>query len=100
MKVLWTRRAQRDLQEIRSYIARDNPAAAQRWVNRLRERAEQAAAFPLAGRKVPELNLESLREVLVGGYRIVYRIQPAALEILTVFEGHRLLPLANVPPEE
>jgi hypothetical protein len=30
----------------------------------------------------------------------VYRIQPAALEILTIFEGHRLLPLANVPPEE
>lgn len=39
MKVRWSKRAVKDLKEIGSYIARDNPAAARRWVERLRERA-------------------------------------------------------------
>ena len=32
-----------------------------------------------------------LRELLVGNYRIIYRITSNTIEVLTVFEGHRLL---------
>ena len=55
MKARWTRRALNDLREIGSYIRQDNPAAARRWVARLRERADKAAEMPLSGRVVPEL---------------------------------------------
>ena len=43
MILRWTDRARRDLLAIGRYIARDNPAAARQWVERLRERAQQAA---------------------------------------------------------
>jgi len=95
MRVIWTRRAQRDLVEIRRFIARDSPAAAQRWIARLRDGARKAADFPLGGIRVPELNLENLREAILGGYRIVYRVEAEAIVVLTVFEGHRLLPLGG-----
>lgn len=92
MKARWTRRALRDLREIGFYISQDNPAAARRWVARLRERAEKAAEMPRTGRIVPEYGRDDLREVFLKSYRIVYRLQEDGIVVLTVFEGHRLFP--------
>ena len=91
MRLRWTARARHDLLAIGRYIARDNPEAARRWVERLRERARRAARQPLAGRVVPELQRDDIREVLLRAYRIVYRLRPGEIHVLTVFEGHRLL---------
>ncbi len=43
------------------------------------------------GRIVPEISNPEIRELIVEKYRIVYRVQEADIEILTVFEGHKLL---------
>lgn len=90
--VVWTDRALSDLEAIGDYIGRDNPVAAQDWVMKLITSAARAARAPLAGRRVPELGRDDVREVLLRGYRVVYRVTPKKLEVLTVFEGHRLLP--------
>ncbi len=95
MKVVWTEQALYRLQEIEDYISRDSPHTAVRWIDRLIARGEDLAAFPASGRKVPELNSSKIREVLVGTYRIVYRLKPQRIEILTVFEGHRQLPASD-----
>ena len=89
---VWTNRALADLEAIGDYIARDNPAAAERWVAELMAAAEKAAALPHAGRKVPELAREDVREVFRRTYRIVYRVSEHRVEVLAVFEGHRLFP--------
>lgn len=86
----WTDRAKRDLAEIGDYIARDNPVAAERWVAALLKLADRAAAMPLAGRRVPEVGRDDVREVLLRSYRLVYRVLDQAIDVLTVFEGHRL----------
>jgi len=91
MSIHWTRRAEQQLVEIGRFIARDRPHVARRWVEMLRRRAVEAGEHPLAGRIVPELDREDIREVITRGYRIVYRVEDAAVEILSVFEGHRLL---------
>ena len=96
MKLFWTEKAKQDLQAIRRYIAADNPTAANRWVDRLRTRARNALHSPLAGRKVPEILREDIRELIEGNYRIVYQVFEDRLVVLTVFEGHRLLPQAEV----
>ena len=100
MKIRWMPQALRDLDVIRRYIARDNPVAARQWVARLQARARAAASMPLAGRVVPELDSPEVREVFLRSYRIVYRILDDELHVLTVFEGHRLLRLDDVPDEE
>ncbi len=92
MKLFWTETAKQDLQAIRRYIAADNPTAAKRWVEHLRERARNALNAPLAGRKVPEFLRDDIRELIEGNYRIVYQVLEDRLVILTVFEGHQLLP--------
>jgi addiction module RelE/StbE family toxin len=92
MKLFWTETARYDLLTIRRYIAADNPTAAKRWVERLRERARNALHEPLAGRKVPEFSRDDIRELIEGKYRIVYQVLTDRLVVLTVFEGHRLFP--------
>ena len=45
MKLRWTDQARRDLLAIGRYIALDNPHAARRWVDQLRERARLRATW-------------------------------------------------------
>jgi addiction module RelE/StbE family toxin len=92
LKLFWTETAKQDLQAIRKFIAADNPTAANRWVQRLRERARNALHAPLAGRAVPELSREDISELIEGNYRIVYQVFADRLVILTVYEGHQLFP--------
>src|SRR5207247_2646187 len=96
MKLRWTARARRDLFVIGRHIACDDPVAARRWVDRLRARARAAAQHPLAGRMVPEVVRRDIREVLLGNYRLVYRVRRKQIEMLTVSEGHRLLRSADL----
>jgi len=53
--------------------------------------------MPLSGRVVPEFNSDDMREIIVGHYRIVYRIEHTEMVVLTVFEGHKLLPSPDTP---
>ena len=97
MRLRWTEQARNDLLQIGRYIAQDKPGAGRAWVQRLRERARDAADMPLMGRKVPELDREDIREVILGGYRLVYRVRTDAMEVLAVFDGRRLLSSADAP---
>lgn len=92
MKVWWSARARRDLLAIHAFIARDKPSAALQWVAKLRAQAKAAAIAPAAGRMVPEIGRAEIREVFLKTYRIVYRKVDGGIEVLTVFEGSRLLP--------
>ncbi len=92
MRLRWTERARHDLLEIGRYMARDDPEAVRRWIQRLRTRAHGAAKRPRSGRTVPELQRDDMREVFLKTYRIVYLVREETVDVLTVFEGHRLLP--------
>jgi plasmid stabilization system protein ParE len=96
LKVIWTEQALVRLIEIQDFIARANPDAAERLVRRLVERGDGLSKFPEMGRSVPELPGTGIRELIEGHYRIVYRIQAKVIQVLTVFEGHRQFPTADV----
>ncbi len=96
MKVVWSKEALRRLIEIEEYISLDNPERAVHFVDRLIERAEQIKDYPYQGRVVPEFAVNEIREVFVKTYRIVYRISENSIEILTVYEGHKLLKSSEI----
>jgi len=92
-KLVWTERAEADLVDIGDFISRDDPVAARRWVRLLMATARAAARHPLAGRRVPELQRDDVREVFLKQYRIVYRVTDRQCQVLTVFEGHKRIDL-------
>ncbi len=91
MRVVWTNEAVRKLDEIERFIAQDNPERASSFIDVLLEKGDFIGVYPDIGRVVPELSYSEIREILVGNYRIVYRRTSLHVEILTVFDGHRLL---------
>jgi addiction module RelE/StbE family toxin len=92
MKVYWTDTALRHLDAIYGYIARDSPAYAKRMVDRLTGRSKQISEFPLSGRIVPEYQMNQIREVIEGPYRIIYYIKPDQIDVLAVIHGAQNIP--------
>ena len=91
MKIKWSHEALERLIEIEDYISKDSPARAIQFVDQLIEHAEILSDKPRIGRIVPELANPDIRELIFKKYRIVYRLEKNHIDILTVFEGHRLL---------
>lgn len=100
LDVVWTDSALRDLERIDNYIAADNPLEAEKWIQKLIAAGQAAAMAPMAGRMVPEKQRPDIRETLLRHYRIVYLVRADRIDILTVFEGHRLFPENTVPEED
>lgn len=99
MRVVWTQQAFERLADIEDFIARDNPRAAEHHNERLIARTEPLAEHPQLARIVPELPGGNLRELVDRTYRTVYRVRGNIVEVLTVFEGHHLLPKEDLPVE-
>ena len=94
MNILWSQESAENLVEIEEFIARDSLERAVRFVDALIDHAEAIlTGYPGSGRTVPEIGNPDIRELIYRGYRIVYRLNEDQIEILTVFEGHRLLQL-------
>ena len=90
-EVRWARQASADLEAIAEFIALDSFHYASLFAVDVIAVVERLAVFPLSGRMVPELNEPTIREAVMGNYRIVYRTKPELIEILTVYHGARLM---------
>jgi plasmid stabilization system protein ParE len=100
MKILWTRESLNRLMEIEEFIAKDNEERAVQFVDETIAHAEDLLhGDPRIGRMVPEISNPAIRELLFKKYRIVYRVNKSNVEILTVFEGHRLLRIGAEPQD-
>lgn len=87
-RVRWTREAEQWLREIHDYIAQDNPAAAQRTVHGIAERAATLNRFPERGYRYHERPDQTIRILLYGHYRIAYLVKDQGdIDILGVFHG-------------
>jgi len=93
-KIVFTEVAFADLESIVRFIARDNPAAAERFGDKLRECVFPLAQFPQLGRVMPEQDDENIREIVLGSYRIFYRTkhEQRLVEILRYWHAARGVP--------
>lgn len=92
MRLRWTRRADRDLDEIAAYIGQDNPAAAARVILELIDQAETLLPnHPAIGRPGRVLGT---RELVIGSlpYIIAYRARDPDIDILRVLHASRRWP--------
>ena len=88
-RIVWSRQALEDLEAIGEFIARDSARYATTTLERLTSATERLQRFPQSGRVVPEVGDPELREVLVGSYRVIYRVRGEEVGIVTVLHGAR-----------
>lgn len=87
--IVWTIQAVEDVEAIRSFIARNSVRYAALVVEQIVDAVDRLEHFPRSGRVVPELQDETIREVILSSYRIVYRVTADVVQILTVFHASR-----------
>lgn len=92
-KYFLTPSAKRDLDDIFTYISKDNPRAALKLVDALESRCWTLAVRPLLGHTRPDLLLpEDIRVFPVGSYLIVYRPHTKPLQIVRFWHAARRTP--------
>jgi len=81
--------AYEDIDEIRAYIAEDNPGAADRVVNEIFDCIRSLAKLPNQGFRRPSLTSLPLRFMLVREYLIAYAPESEPLWVVAVIHGRR-----------
>jgi toxin ParE1/3/4 len=85
--------AEKDLEEIYTYIAKDNPRAAAKFFKNLRQKAATLRWSPHRCPKIPE-KVEGpyeYRHLLVKRYRIIFCILNDTVWVMRIVHGARLL---------
>jgi toxin ParE1/3/4 len=95
MRVRWTDKAKQHLRGIHDYIAHDSPKYAGRMIDRITRKGDTLGRFPMSGHAVPEYDDASIRQLVEGSYRIIYRVGDGGIEVLAVLHAARLLPLRD-----
>jgi addiction module RelE/StbE family toxin len=89
VRVVWTRAAQADLEEISDYIKADNPRRAVSFINEIVAAGEAISDMPRAFALVPLLEHRRIRKRRLGRYLIFYRIEGETIQILHVAHSAR-----------
>ncbi len=89
--LIWSEESLQDISGIAEFIARDSAYYAQHVVETILNKGESVIDFPEAGRVVPGLGQEAIREQFVFSYRLIYQLEGDEVLILAVIHGKRLL---------
>jgi toxin ParE1/3/4 len=78
-----------DLDDIRDFIAQDNPDAADRLMSEIFDAIRRLVPFPHQGHRRPDLSSRPLRFTLVREYLIAYATEEEPLWVVAVIHGRR-----------
>lgn len=89
-RLAWTERARSDLRRVVNRLRRvASPATARKWAARIRAAVGRIESTPELGAPVEDVDLDGLREWIVGPFRLVYQFDGATCEILAIVRAER-----------
>jgi addiction module RelE/StbE family toxin len=93
-QVIWTDEAIADLRQLVAFIAHDNPAAAVKLGEELTRKSMLPAEHPCLGRRLRKPKRDTLRELIVRSYRLIYEIddQARTVRVRVLWHGARQEP--------
>jgi len=91
VRLKWTALAVIDLTELRTYIAENDPAAAERVAQRIQDAVKNLREFPNIGRRG---QLPNTRELIISNlpYFIPYTVVDGTIYLLRVYHSARRWP--------
>jgi len=92
--VKMTQHAEDDLNEIITFIAKNNPQTAIKVLERIQAKIKTLDCFPSRGGYVTELlvkNIKDYRQITELPWRIIYRIDRKIVNILAIVDSRRNL---------
>lgn len=91
VEIRWTKRSILDVELIAEYISKDSVKYAELQVKLFFAVEQKLIQFPNLGRIVPELNRKNTREIIIGNYRLIYKIvSKSRIDVITVHHTKKL----------
>lgn len=90
-KVIWTKSALNNLDEIADYIALDKPSAANNLVTKILTNVDNLEQYPDLGRNPPEFNKTKFRELVIPPCRVFYSLEGNEVYIVHVMRSEQQL---------
>lgn len=97
-RVKLSRSARNDIKGIVRYISIDDSTQALRFGRFLIQHTKSLGQFPERGRVVPEFDDETVREVMVRAYRIIYRLNHSERVVEVIRFWHAARGIPNITP--
>ena len=91
-KIIWTAQAQKDLKEIKDYIALDSLYYSERMIYLIYQSCKKLRSHPEIGMFLSEEDGFDLRRILIKRYRVIYTLYNGNIYIIAVYHQARLLP--------
>ena len=84
--ITWSPRGQLRLRQCAKYILQESQdwPTTLKWRNAIDEAVSTLDDFPESGSTVREFGRKDVRQILVGDYRVIYRVKRRNVEILTI----------------
>lgn len=90
VRIIWSELASSELKEIYDYISFDSKLYAQRQILRIRQKTQILKRSKYVGKEVDEIANPTIRELIEGNYRIIYKVLNAnEVVILTIHHSAR-----------
>jgi plasmid stabilization system protein ParE len=87
--VIWTEPAKTDLRSIHDFIAHDSRHYAKKVTQEIREKTDILDKLPRMGKMVAEIDDETVKELSLYSYRIIYEIRSEDVFVLAVVHKRR-----------
>jgi toxin ParE1/3/4 len=92
--VKWSLAARADLLAAIEYLVAESPQAASDLLRHVEAAASSLGTFPERGARVRDVIVGDLRQIMVGRYRLIYRVEGEAVGVVRLLHGSRDFRLA------
>ena len=92
MTLIWSKRANQDLSDIMTYIAEDNPDAAQQVHDGINGHVERLREHPKLGKAGRLRRTRELVNARYLQYVVIYRVEMSHIRVLRVLRGSQQWP--------
>ena len=99
VKIIWTEPALDDIHAIMEFIAQDSVYYADATARDIFNSSKRIKGFPLSGRIVPEFCDATIREIICGSYRIIYKVLNSSCFVVSVIHASRDI-IRHLTPDE
>lgn len=86
MKIIYSLQAKQQLYSIKEYISVDNKKTAIEYLSKIKNKIELLGHYPYIGKVNSTFNLNNIRDFVVFGYKIIYKINKENILILAIYK--------------
>ncbi|WP_455756160.1 type II toxin-antitoxin system RelE/ParE family toxin [Sulfurimonas sp.] len=85
MKVNFSLDSKEFILELKNHISKDNPSRAKQYTLKLVSRIKDMLQHPYIGKVNTTFDEDTIREIILDGMKIIYKIYPNSIAILMIY---------------